>query len=249
MQPKIHNRKKAHNRNVLNVGFLSTIDNPLLPLLIYKISQNKLRNVYIICDQSKTSLKMQKVFKERVGDFFDKLNIFNVKNKAPFFFVDNHNGKQNIELIKKLKINCLYNAGILKKLSIKVIKKVKYGCINVHPAILPKYRGASSTEWSIYNKDKIANTVHFMNKNYDEGPIINIQYYRFSKNTKYHDIRKKVYIKGIDLGLQTLLNIQKKKLDYRKLIKQKKNEGITYRPISKKKLDLIIKKVNKYGYK
>ena len=89
MQPKIHNRKKAHNRNVLNVGFLSTIDNPLLPLLIYKISQNKLRNVYIICDQSKTSLKMQKVFKERVGDFFDKLNIFNVKNKAPFFFVDN----------------------------------------------------------------------------------------------------------------------------------------------------------------
>ena len=87
-----------------------------------------------------------------------------------------------------------------------------------------------------------------MNKNYDEGPIINIQYFRFSKNTKYHDIRRKVYIKGIDLGLQTLLNIQKK-LDFRKLIKQQKHAGITYRPISKKKLDLIIKKVNKYGYK
>ena len=72
-----------------------------------------------------------------------------------------------------------------------------------------------------------------MNKYYDEGPIINIEYYKFSKNTKYQDIRRKVYIKGIDLGLQTLLNIQKK-LDYKKLVKQKKNEGITFRPISKK---------------
>ena len=247
MQLKIHTRKKTNNADVLNFGFLSTIDNPLLPLLILKISQYRLKNVFIICDQSKTSFKMQKVFKERVGDFFDKLNLFDITNKVPFFFVDDHNGNQTVKLIKKLRINCLYNAGILKKLSNKIIKTIKYGCINVHPAILPKYRGASSTEWSIYNSDKIANTVHIMNKYYDEGPIINIEYYKFSKNTKYQDIRRKVYIKGIDLGLQTLLNIQKK-LDYKKLVKQKKNEGITFRPISKK-LNLIINKVNKYGYK
>ena len=249
MQPKIYNRIKTPSADVFNFGFLSTIDNPLLPFLILKISKYKLRNVFIICDKSKTSFKMQKVFKERVGGFFDKLNLFDIKNKVPFFFVDDHNSNQTIKLIKKLKINCLYNAGTLKKLSNKIMKIIKYGCINVHPAILPKYRGASSTEWSIYNSDKIANTVHFMNKNYDEGPIINIQYYKFSKNTKYQDIRRKVYIKGIDLGLQTLLNIQKKKIDYKKLVKQKKNEGTTFSPISKEKLNLIIKNVNKYGYK
>ena len=246
MQQKTYIRK---NISKINFAFFSTIDNPLLPLIIDRTLKYKLKNVCIICDRIKTSSKMRSVFKERVGNFFDNLDIYKTNRKISFFFVDNHNSKKTINLLSKLKINCIYNAGTLRKLSNKIINKVEFGCINVHPAILPKYRGASSTEWSIYNKDKIANTVHFMNKNYDEGPIIKIQYYRFSKNTKYHNIRKKVYIKGIDLGLQTLLNIQKKKLDYRKLIKQKKNEGITYRPISKKKLDLIIKKVNKYGYK
>ena len=42
---------------------------------------------------------MQKVFKERVGDFFDKLNLFDITNKVPFF-VDDHNGNQTVKLIK-----------------------------------------------------------------------------------------------------------------------------------------------------
>ena len=88
-----------------------------------------------------------------------------------------------------------------------------------------------------------------MNKNYDEGPIIKIEYYKFSKKTTYHDIRRTVYKNGLDLGLQTLLNIQKNKLNYKNLIQQKKNEGLIFSPIPKEKLNFIIKKVNKYGYK
>ena len=62
-------------------------------------------------------------------------------------------------------------------------------------------------------------------------------------------MKKNILKIGITLKHLILLNIQKKKLDYKKLVKQKKNEGITFRPISKKKLNLIINKVNKYGYK
>jgi methionyl-tRNA formyltransferase len=241
-------KQKIFTLPKINFAFFSTIDNPLLPLIIKKTSEYKLKNVFIICDQSKTSYRMQKVFKERVGSFFDKFDIYKTKHKIPFFFVDDHNSRQTFDLLKKLKIDCLYNAGTLKKLSNRIIKKIKLGCINVHPAILPYYRGASSTEWSIYNSDRIGNTVHLMNKNYDEGPIIKIEYYKFSKNTTYYDIRRTVYKKGIDLGLQTLLNIQENTLDFKKFKTQNKNEGKTYKPIPNKKLNFIIKKVNKNGY-
>ena len=249
MITKINTRKKMFEKKILNFGFLSTIDNPLLALTLQKIYKYKLKNAFIICERSKISFKMQEVFKERVGNYFDKYCVFTVKNKIPFFLVDSHNSNQTIKLLNKLKIDCLYNAGTLKKLNKKILSKVKFGCINVHPAILPKYRGASSTEWSIYNSDKIANTVHFMDENYDSGPIINIEYYKFSKITSYQDIRRKVYAKGIDLGIRTLLDIQKQKINYKNLTYQDKNEGIELGPISKKKLNFMIKKVDKYGYK
>jgi methionyl-tRNA formyltransferase len=248
MQQKIHIRKNILKMKKINFAFFSTIDNPLLPLIIDKTLEYKLKNVYIICDQAKTSSKMKDVFKERVGNFFEKFDIYKTKRKLSFFFVDSHNSNQTIDLLDELKINCVFNAGILKKLSNKIINKIEFGCINVHPAILPLYRGASSTEWSIYNSDRVGNTVHFMNKNYDEGPIIKIEYYKFSKKTKYYDIRRTVYEKGINLGLQTLSYMQKNKLDHRKFKIQSKNEGKIYKPIPNKKLKFIINKVNKYGY-
>ena len=114
-------KQKIFTLPKINFAFFSTIDNPLLPLIIKKTSEYKLKNVFIICDQSKTSYRMQKVFKERVGSFFDKFDIYKTKHKIPFFFVDDHNSRQTFDLLKKLKIDCLYNAGTLNALSCNVI--------------------------------------------------------------------------------------------------------------------------------
>lgn len=54
-----------------------------------------------------------------------------------------------------------------------ILKIPKYGCINVHPSLLPKYRGSAPIQWAIINGDKITGTtIMEMNEKMDAGDII-----------------------------------------------------------------------------
>ena len=49
----------------------------------------------------------------------------------------------------------------------------KYGCINVHPSKLPKYRGSAPIQWTVLNGDETtAVTTMYMNEKMDEGDIL-----------------------------------------------------------------------------
>ena len=61
----------------------------------------------------------------------------------------------------------------MKILSKKFIKNFKYKIINIHPSLLPKYKGLKTHERAIKNKDKFSGcTVHFVNERLDSGKII-----------------------------------------------------------------------------
>ena len=58
-----------------------------------------------------------------------------------------------------------------------IIKEIlnipKYGGINLHPSLLPKYRGTFSCPWAIINNEKKTGiTYHFMNEKFDDGKIV-----------------------------------------------------------------------------
>ncbi len=54
-----------------------------------------------------------------------------------------------------------------------ILNMPKYGCINVHPSLLPKYRGSAPIQWAILNGDKITGTtIMKMNEKMDAGDII-----------------------------------------------------------------------------
>ena len=54
-----------------------------------------------------------------------------------------------------------------------ILNKPKYGCINVHPSLLPQYRGSAPIQWAILNGDKITGTtIMKMNEKMDAGDII-----------------------------------------------------------------------------
>ena len=80
----------------------------------------------------------------------------------------------------KAKVDCFLNAGTQRKLSKDFLAIASNGIINIHPGILPDYRGCSCVEWALLNNDMIGNTAHFMDLNYDTGPIIEIEKYTFS---------------------------------------------------------------------
>ena len=76
-------------------------------------------------------------------------------------------------LLRKEKIKLVCLAGFMKILSKKFIKKFDGKIINIHPSLLPKYKGLNTHSRAINNKDKLAGcTVHFVTAKLDSGKII-----------------------------------------------------------------------------
>ena len=75
--------------------------------------------------------------------------------------------------LKKRKIKFLCLAGFMKILSNKFIKHFKYKIINIHPSLLPKFKGLNTHKKVLQNKEKYSGcTVHYVNSKLDSGKII-----------------------------------------------------------------------------
>ena len=98
---------------------------------------------------------------------------FNIKKKI-FIFQNIKNTEKNIlTLLKKEKIKFICLAGFMKILSKDFIKKFDGKIINIHPSLLPKYKGLNTHIRAIKNKDKFAGcTVHYVTAKLDTGKII-----------------------------------------------------------------------------
>ena len=98
---------------------------------------------------------------------------FKIKKKIYDF---NNMKKSESLILKQLKINkisliCL--AGFMKILSPNFIKKFKGIILNIHPSLLPKYKGLNTHERVLKNKEKYSGcTVHYVNSRLDSGKII-----------------------------------------------------------------------------
>ena len=86
-----------------------------------------------------------------------------------------------------------------------ILKIPTYGVVNVHPGILPKYRGVDVIRWAIYNKDKVGVTVHFVDSGVDTGRIIKSEIIDVQIGETIEDIK----IKAINLGAKLMGNTVK----------------------------------------
>ena len=97
----------------------------------------------------------------------------------------------NFLLVKKIKFICL--AGFMKILSKNFIKKFKGKIINIHPSLLPKYKGLNTHKKAIENNDKFAGcSVHFVTAKLDSGKIIMKKKVKIKKNDTVISLAKKV---------------------------------------------------------
>ena len=95
---------------------------------------------------------------------------FNIKKKI-FNFQNIKNAEKKIlALLNKEQITFICLAGFMKILSKNFIKKFDGKIINIHPSLLPKYRGLNTHSRAINNKDKFAGcTVHYVTAKLDSG--------------------------------------------------------------------------------
>lgn len=78
------------------------------------------------------------------------------------------------DMIIKESADLLVVHSFMKKIPRDVFSAPVYGSVNIHPSLLPKYRGPSPTQWVLKNKeDKTGLTCHFISEGIDEGDIIN----------------------------------------------------------------------------
>ena len=101
--------------------------------------------------------------------------------------------EEKIDLI----VTCAYGQIIPKE----VLNLPKYGCVNVHASILPKYRGSAPIQWAIINGDKETGvTIMYMDEGMDTGDIISISKIAISSEDNVGTMHDKLSI----LGAQTL---------------------------------------------
>ena len=100
-------------------------------------------------------------------------NQFQIKKKV-FNFKNIKTTEKNIlALLKKEKIQFICLAGFMKILTKEFIIKFNGKIINIHPSLLPKYKGINTHSRAIKNKDKFAGcTVHYVTAKLDSGKII-----------------------------------------------------------------------------
>ena len=97
----------------------------------------------------------------------------------------------NFLLKKKIKFICL--AGFMRVLSKNFIKNFKGKIINIHPSLLPKYKGLNTHKKAIENNDKFAGcSVHFVTAKIDSGKIILQKKVKIEKRDTIASLTKKV---------------------------------------------------------
>ena len=115
-----------------------------------------------------------------------KKKIFNLKNIKT-------SEKKLLALLIKNKIEFICLAGFMKILSNNFIKKFKGKIINIHPSLLPKYKGLNTHSKAINNKDKFTGcTVHYVTAKLDSGKIILQKKVKITSKDNATSLAKKV---------------------------------------------------------
>ena len=119
--------------------------------------------------------------------------IYKIKKKIIYYDKKIKTDKKILKILtqKKIKLICL--AGFMKILSKNFIKKFQGKIINIHPSLLPKYKGLNTHIRAIKNKDKFAGcTVHHVTSKLDSGKIILQKKVKISKKDNHLSLAKKV---------------------------------------------------------
>ena len=168
-------------RKVNIAVFISGTGSNLFNLIKYsKLKNSKYTVKYIFSDKKNAEgLKFAKKFKIP----YELLNYKNKKNAE----------KKSLKCLKlnNIKIVCL--AGFMKILSATLVKNYKGKIINIHPSLLPKYKGLNTHQRVLDNNEKFSGcTVHFVNAKLDAGKKILQKKVKVNKNDNAKILAKRI---------------------------------------------------------
>lgn len=140
------------------------------------------------------------------------------------------------EELKKINPDLLVTAAYGRILPKEVLDIPKYGCINVHASLLPKYRGAAPIQWAIINGEKVTGvTTMYTDIGMDTGDMLLKEEIEIDENITYGELHDKLAVLGADVLNKTL-----QKLKDNTLVRiPQPHEEATYAPMINKDVGLI----------
>ena len=181
-------------KKVKTAVFISGTGSNLKSLIKFSKIKNSPISINLIISNNPDAqgLKLGKINKirKRVFNFKKKLKIEN----------------QILSYLKKHEIKLICLVGFMKILSENFILKFKGKILNIHPSLLPKYKGLNTHKRALNNNDKYSGcTVHFVNSRLDSGKIILQKKIKISKNETEVSLSKKVLVQEHKLYPKAIL--------------------------------------------
>ena len=147
--------------------FISGRGSNLKSLIKYANRKKSLIKIILVISDNPDAKGLKFAHKSKIKSYKIKY-----KNRSSF-------ENKTLRLLKKSKIELICLAGFMKILSGKFIEKFSHPILNIHPSLLPKYKGLNTHKRVLKNKDNFSGaTIHIVSKKLDSGKII------FQKKTK-----------------------------------------------------------------
>ncbi len=150
----------------------------------------------------KKSKRGQKVNSSAIEEFCKK-------NKINFKHPSSLNNEEEFNNFKKLAPDMVIVVAYGKIIPKSFLKIAKFGFINIHASLLPKWRGAAPIQRAIMNGDKkIGVSIMKIEENLDSGPILASKEFELDENSTHGEIEKKLSMEGAKLLIQNLKDIE-----------------------------------------
>ena len=136
-----------------------------------------------------------------------------IKNNIDVFQPDTLKDGAFLEELEKLNPEVIIVVAYGRILPEYILNYPKYGCINIHASLLPKYRGAGPIQWCLINGEKVTGvTAMYMEKGLDTGDMLLKEETEIKENENCAELYERLRIMGSDVLSKTLVLAEKGEL-------------------------------------
>ena len=161
--------------------FISGRGSNLKSLINYSKTKKSLIEIVLVISNNELAKGLDLASKYKINNL-----TINAKNKKKFEF-------STLRILKKNKVDILCLAGFMRILSPTFIKTFSKPILNIHPSLLPKYKGLNTHYKAIKNKDKFSGaSVHIVNEKLDSGKVILQKKIKIIKKDTPKSLEKKI---------------------------------------------------------
>ena len=156
-----------------------------------------------------------------------------LENNIPVFQPKSMKDGEALEILKKLNPDVIVVVAFGKLLPKEILDLPKYGCINVHASLLPKYRGAGPIQWCVLDgEEETGVTTMLMAEGLDTGDMLLKSSTKIGENETAGELHDRLSTMGADLIVETL-----SKLPNNEITPEKQDDNLSnYAPMLTKEL-------------